>query len=52
MRLQETLQKNLGSFLNDMRDLVAEFFEDGTLDPKINHDKFHVFGRPAGGPII
>jgi hypothetical protein len=27
-RLQETLQKNLGSFRNDMRDLVVEFFED------------------------
>jgi hypothetical protein len=27
-------------------------FEDETLDPKINHVKFHVFGKPAGGPIM
>jgi hypothetical protein len=31
---------------------VVEFFEDNTLDPKINHVKFHVFGRAAGGPIM
>jgi hypothetical protein len=51
-RLQVTLQKNLGSFRKDMRDLVVGFFEDNTLDPKINHIKFHVSGSPAGGPIM
>jgi hypothetical protein len=53
-RMQETLQKNLGSFRNDMRDLVMEFFDEDTLDPKLNHVKFHVFGKPAGhgGAIV
>jgi hypothetical protein len=42
----------MGSFRNDMRDLVVDLFEDETLDPKLNHIKFHVFGKPAGGAIV
>ncbi len=51
-RLQETLQMNLESIRNDMRNPFMEFFEEDTLDPKLNHVKFHVFGKPAGGAIL
>jgi hypothetical protein len=43
---------NLESIRNDMRNLFMEFFEEDTLDPKLNHVKFHVFGKPAGGAIL
>jgi hypothetical protein len=35
-----------------MKELVMEFFEKETLDLKLNHIKFHVFGKPAGGAIV
>ncbi len=29
-----------------------EFFQDENLDPKLNHVKFHVFGKPACGASV
>ena len=47
-KMQETLQKNWGSFRHSMRDLVMEFFKAETREADLNHVKWNVFGRPAG----
>ena len=50
--MQETLQKNLGAFRKDMRDLVASFFEDTNNCSVLTYVKFHVFEKPGGAPIM
>jgi hypothetical protein len=51
-KMQETLQKNLGAFRKDMRDLVVPFFEDTYYCPMLTYVKFHVFNKPRGAPIM
>jgi hypothetical protein len=38
-KMQETLQKNLGAFRKDMRDLVVPFFEDTYNSSEFTHVK-------------
>jgi hypothetical protein len=47
-KMQAALQKNMGDFRKDMRDLVMDFFRNKTLQPNLNHVKWAVFQRAAG----
>ncbi len=51
-KMQETLQKNLGAFRNDMRDLVLPFFEDTANSSELTYVKYHVFDKAGGAPIM
>jgi hypothetical protein len=51
-KMQETLQKNLGAFRKDMRDLVLPFFEDTENSSELTYVKYHVFDKAGGAPIM
>ncbi len=51
-KMQETLQKNLGAFRKNMRDLVVPFFKGTDNSSELTYVKYHVFNKAAGAPIM
>jgi hypothetical protein len=51
-KMQETLQKNIGTFRKDMTQLECKYFQADSRCPIINAVKFDTFGVPGGEPII